>query len=308
MKKIRDTDRDIPGNVSQGSVFWVPPIDITKGESNLSFSIQLWDLENGNGCSSPDFQFAQVNAPAEDETTTDVPFGPFVTTALSIIDTGYVTVTATVATYQSDEPQFWQAITGSITGTDAAITSGTYTSFQTASTAFPTSTATSTSTSGNDGDNKKSGPNVMAIVIGTVGGVLIIALIVLGVLLWRVRRKRASEKAKVKSLFDPKGISPSSSPESQTSEVDTRQVPAAEVLGESARHEMMGDSSAPQELPSQNMDPVELPADEIPPPSYPGHWEDEVSPTTGASRRSSLSFDKGTFTVSPLSDRRDRKE
>jgi hypothetical protein len=288
----------IARNVSQGSVFWVPPINITGGVANQTFEIQLWDMTTGFGCSSPAFRFAEVDV-TEDESTTDVPFGPFVTTAISISNTGYVTVTATVATFQSDTPIFEQAVTGSITATDGEGPTST-------SMSVPESASTTASDADDEGD---SGPNVLAIVIGTIGGVLVVALIVLSVLLWRVRRKRATEKARLESLEEPKEISPLSTPDSQMSEMAIRQGTAVtEVSGDTARHEMVGDSTAPQELPTHSMDPVELPADEIPPPSYPGHESMVSSPTTGDSRRSSLSFDKGTFTVSPVSHRRDQKD
>lgn len=288
----------IARNVSQGSVFWVPPINITGGVANQTYEIQLWDMITGFGCSSPAFRFAEVDV-TENEPTTAVPFGPFVTTAISISNTGYVTVTATVATFQSDGPIFEQQVTGSITATDGDGPLST-------STSDPDSASTTASDSDEDSD---SGPNVLAIVIGTIGGVLVVALIVLSVLLWRVKRKRATEKARLDSPEEPKEISPLSTPDSQMSEMVIRQGTAVtEVSGDTARHEMLGDSTAPQELPTHNMDPVELPADEIPPPSYPGHESMVSSPTTGDSRRSSLSFDKGTFTVSPVSHRRDQKD
>ncbi|KAK0385339.1 hypothetical protein NLU13_7815 [Sarocladium strictum] len=299
----------IARNVSQGSVFWIPPWDVYGNNSEQLFTVQLWDLTSQNGCSSPAFKFAKINRD-EPEPTSAVFYGPFVTTALSILDTGYVTVTATVATYSSDDPQFLGVVTGSITATDSMILSGTVTS-----SARATATATSTSTStaspdpNNDDQDGGSGPNKLAIIIGTIGGALVLALVVLSILLWRARRKRAGARARADSTVDLKDISPSSTPDSHTRETDINPspAPATELSEDTARHEMMGSTTAPQELPSENMEPVELPADEIPPPSYP-HWEQEVSPTTGDSRRSSLSFDKGTFTVSPLSDRRDRKE
>jgi hypothetical protein len=285
--------RALPGNVSQGSVFWVPPLDITKSDPNQQFEIQLWDLESQMGCSSPVFRFAEINESDDQVTTTAVPYGPFVTTAISIIGTGYVTATATVATYQSDTAQFDQAITGSITATDGAATSGTV-----ASTA--TSSPISSPTSPAENDSRPS--NTVAIAVGTVGGVLAVALVILSILLWRARRKQASEKtrARTDSAAELKETSSLSAPESQRS-------PAAEVSGDTARHEMMGSSTAVHELPSQNMEPVELAADEIAPPNYPGHGDYAVSPTSGELRRS-LSFDTGTFTVSPLSAKRDRKE
>lgn len=289
----------IARNVSQGSVFWIPPVDIAKGNATGLFAIQLWDLENGMGCQSPAFEFAEVADDAPDENTAG-PFGPFVTTAISIINTGYVTVTATAATFTSGGPIFEQAVTGSITATDGDTTTGT-------SMPVPTTSAASSSAAPDESD-QSSGPNTVAIAVGTVGGVLVLALVVLSFLLWRVRRKRAGEKAKLESLADPKDISPMSTPESQVTEVSRAQPGPVEELDDTARHEMMGDSSAPQELDSQNVEPVELPADDLPP-SYPGHCDSEVSPTSGSSLlRRSLSFDKGTFTVSPLSDRRDRKE
>jgi hypothetical protein len=285
--------RAVPGNVSQGSVFWVPPIDITKSDPDQQFEIQLWDLESEMGCSSPVFKFAKINESDDPVTTTAVPYGPFVTTAISIIGTGYVTVTATVATYQSDTAQFDQAITGSITATDGAVTSGTVALTATSSPTSPTSPA--------ENDSRPS--NTVAIAVGTVGGVLAVALVILSTLLWRARRKQASEKARARadSTAEPKETSSLSTPESQLS-------PAAEVSGDTARHEMMGSSTALHELPSQNMEPVELAADEIGPPnSYPGHGDYSVSPTSRELKRS-LSFDRGTFTVSPLSAKRDRKE
>lgn len=306
----------IARNVSQGSVFWIPPKDITADDPDQIFEIQLWDMETGFGCSSPSFKFAEVsNNTAEDNgINTEVAIGPFVTTAVSILNTGWVTVTATVATYESDGPIFEQAVTGSITATDGEVTTGSFSSLPTEATAGETTaaaTATSTSDSSKDKDNGD-GPNVLAIALGTVGGVLAVALVVLSVVLCRIKRKRANRKARADSVTEaPKDISPLSTPDSQMSEVRAASaVTATEVSGDTARHEMLGDSTAPQELPTENMHPVELPADEIPPPSYPGHERDmEVSPTTGGdSRRSSMSFDKGTFTVSPLSHRGDRKE
>lgn len=302
------TQSAIPGNVSQGSVLWIVPRDITQGSSDQLFSIQLWDVESGFGCSSPSFEFAQIDE-SEEYVTTNLPFGPFVTTAISILDTGYVTATATMGTYRSDEPQFFQAMTGSITATDGTATSEATTSatFDSATSTTSISAASSSSTSTSDNDDKSSGPNTIAIAVGTVGGFLVVALIVLSVLLWRARRKRANNKADTETLPGPKEISPSLGADSPMSQADTLPVTTAEVSGDTGRHEMIGSTTRAQELPSRNMDPVELPADEIPPPAYP-HGEIEVSPVTGHSRSSSLSFDKGTFTVSPLRDRRDRKE
>lgn len=293
------------GNVSQGSIFWIPPRDVTDGDPDQLFEIHLWDMKIQMGCSSPAFKFAEVDE-KNDTDTTQVPYGPFVTTAISILNTGYVTATATVATYESGVPQFEQQVTGSITATDGVKPSGTAAS-TTSSSSTSTSTSTSMSNSGVDNDNSKSSePNKLAIIIGTVIGVLVAALLVLSILLWRSRRKRATARSRSDSVTDAKDISLLSTPQSQLSEADSGHAGVAEVPGHSTRHEMDIDS-APQELPTQEMAPVELPADEIPPPSYPGHSGWDMSPTT-ASRRSSLSFDKGTFTVSPIRERRDRKE
>jgi hypothetical protein len=201
-----------------------------------------------------------------------------VTTAVSLLNYGSITATATVATFQSDEAASAHTVTGTITGTDTAI-------------------ATSTAPSNNEDSSSR--PNILAIAIGAIFGILVIILIVLSILLWRARRKRARQRAN--STADPKLITSSTDSRAPSViEMDARQVAAAEMTGISSRVEMAAESK-PQELPSQGMAPVELPADEVPPPRYPGDGTVSVS-SLGETRRSSI--DTGVFVVSPASDRK----
>ncbi|KAL2207191.1 hypothetical protein CC79DRAFT_1321317 [Sarocladium strictum] len=266
----------IARNISENSVVWIPPKDIMKGQPNQVFAVQLWDLAKGTGCVSPSFRFVDDDSDDSDdsEEAASLPAGPFVTTAVSLINFGSITATATVATFQSDQAAEDHTITGSITGTDTAI-------------------VTATSLTGDDdkGEGPSSGPDVIAIAIGTAFGVLILVLVILSILLFRSRRKRARQRAN--SDAELKLVPPGSSATSAAPspfEMDAHQVAAKEVQGESARYEMAA-VDRPQELPETG--PVELPAEEIQPPKYPG---DDVS-SLGDSRRSSMEY--SAFLVSP---------
>lgn len=270
----------ITGNISQNSVVWIPPKDIMQDQPNQVFAVQLWDLAKGTGCLSPSFRFVEDDSDDSEEAA-NLPAGPFITTAISLINFGSITATATVATFQSDKGAEDHTITGSITGTDTAI-------------------VTATSITGDDNDDKSedpsSGPDVVAIAIGTAFGVLIVVLIILSILLFRSRRKRARQRAS--SVAELKLVPPGSSATSAAPspfEMDAHQVAAKELQGESARHEMPA-VDRPQELPET--DPVELPAEDILPPRYPG---DDVS-SLGDSRRSSMEY--SSFLVSPASEKK----
>ena len=47
----------ITGNVTQSSIVWLPPEDISEGNPNRLFAVQLWDLARGTVCNSPSFNF-----------------------------------------------------------------------------------------------------------------------------------------------------------------------------------------------------------------------------------------------------------
>ena len=140
-------------------MLWVPPSSINEGDPDRLFAVQLWDLGRGTTCNSPSFRIEPNDQPAE-----QLPTGDVIRTSLALGDGGII-ATATVA----------KSFT---TGVEASYSSG-----------LPTSTSTEAPK-----NDEPPSSNVTAIVIGVVFGTLMVLLIVLSVLLWRAKRKRAQQR------------------------------------------------------------------------------------------------------------------
>lgn len=206
---------------------WIPPPDISEGEPERLFAFQLWDLGRGTTCNSPSFRIRSNGRPAE-----QLPPGEVVRTSLAI-GGGNIIATATVAKSFSR-------------GVEASYSSS-----------IPTSTSTEAP--------KKDEPqptNVAAIVVGVVFGTLMVLLIVLSVLLWRARRKRARQHGSLLAGDDDAGADGAAghhyervaTPATPTvpMELDSKAAPA-EMQAVPARQ-------PPVEMPAP-MVPVELPAE-----------------------------------------------
>ncbi|KAI6355906.1 hypothetical protein MCOR25_008062 [Pyricularia grisea] len=229
----------IARNVTQPGVVWLPPADITNGDPNKLFAVQLWDLARGTTCSSPSFTFKTNNEPAG-----KLPTVPVISTSVSM-SSGAILATATIA------PVF-------TTGVEASYSS-----------TIPTTTATTDS----DATNSQPKSNTIAVIIGVVFGILIAILIALSILLWRARRRRHMDKqsalqqqqqqqsaAKAAAIERDAATPTPSTPNQHPSELDSSSL-LAEMHVEEMRHEMDDSTVTAAEMPTQNVPPVELPAE-----------------------------------------------
>ena len=245
---------------------WIPPLDISGSNPNRLFAFQLWDLGRGTTCNSPSFRIKSNDQPAE-----QLPPGDVINTSMDM-GSGNIIATATVAKSFS-------------IGVDASYSSG-----------IPTSTSTEAPKNDDPPPN-----NVAAIVVGIVFGTLVMLLIVLSVLLWRAKRKRARQRGPLLASDDGTGAGGVAGHNYECITTPATSTLAIELDSKATPAEMQAEPTrrAPVEMPAP-VEPIELPA-ELPSSLLPpNRCQSLVSDLTVDSRASS----PDRFPVSPAAPSR----
>ncbi|KAK8120240.1 hypothetical protein PG999_004360 [Apiospora kogelbergensis] len=222
----------IARNVTQSSIVWLPPEDISEGNPNRLFAVQLWGLARGTVCNSPSFNFKPRSPDTPSES---LPPGPLVTTATSW-DNEAFRIIATIA------PPF-------ATGVEPSYSSA----------LLPTSTTTSGPEPTEEPAKQK---NTATIVVGAVIGTLVVALLIVSGLLWRAKRKRAKERGIPLPDGDNEPQPITHDPMAELGD----EIPKAEVAAEmQGDQEMLYEMTALTDKPVYEMlttlAPIELPAE-----------------------------------------------
>lgn len=263
----------IARNVTDTSLIWTPPLNITDGPYYLA----LKNLDRQSTCQSQNFT---VRGSA-DSTVTELS-GPLAVTVVTI-NSLLSTVTATVA-YFTPTIEVNALTTASATTTSTPIAS-----------AAPSATATSKSSSKGNG---------LTIGISVGFGALVLIVLVLGALLWRARRKKKVQpEAPNETYSDTKhGLrteSPSEELDSQQrmelsgqerNEIDSRVKPQGFKFG--TNYTELDNEERRTELDAGQTIPIEMPAE------VPVSWNKEKS------RPSSIISTpvEGLSTASPFHD------
>ncbi|KAK6857721.1 hypothetical protein PG995_005420 [Apiospora arundinis] len=94
----------IARNVTQSSIVWLPPEDISEGNPNRLFAVQLWDLARGTVCNSPSFNFKPRSPDTPSESDYRHNSAPFATGVEPSYSSALPTSTTTSGPEPTEEP------------------------------------------------------------------------------------------------------------------------------------------------------------------------------------------------------------